>query len=110
MDLRRTGSEDELLFWQSESLTITLKGPSSHPDYPGVHYDQKSATIRVRSPEDFSISLPGDAGTVDSICTEKSYYGSFQALPLQKGIRCLSGMKTMQSVTRFPPWVENSAC
>ena len=82
MDLRRTGSEDELLFWQSESLTITLKGPSSHPDYPGVHYDQKSATIRVRSPEDFSISLPGDAGTVDSICTEKSYYGSFQALPL----------------------------
>ena len=95
MDLRRTGSEDELLFWQSESLTITLKGPSSHPDYPGVHYDQKSATIRVRSPEDFSISLPGDAGTLDS---------------LQKGIRCLSGMKTMQSVTRFPPWVENSAC
>ena len=82
MDLRRTGSEDELLFWQSESLTITLKGPSSHPDYPGVHYDQKSATVRVRSPEDFSISLPGDAGTVDSICTEKSYYGSFQALPL----------------------------
>ncbi len=82
MDLRRTGSEDELLFLQSESLTITLKGPSSHPDYPGVHYDQKSATIRVKSPEDFSISLPGNAGTVDSICAEKNYFGSFQARPL----------------------------
>ena len=82
MDLRRTGSEDELVFFQCESLTITLKGPSSHPDYPGIHYDQKSASIRVRSPEDFSISLPGDAGTVESICTGNKYFGSFLVCPL----------------------------
>lgn len=82
MDLRRTGSEDELLCLQTESLTITLKGPSSHPDFPGIHYDQKSATIRVRSPEDFSVFLPGDAGMVDSICAGKIYYGTFSVSPL----------------------------
>ena len=82
MDLRRTGSEDELIFLQTSSLTITLKGPSSHPDIPGVHYDKKSAAVRVKSPEDFSISLPGEAGTVDSICAEKSYYGTFEVQPL----------------------------
>ncbi len=82
MDLRRTGSDDELLFWQSESLTITLKGPSSHPDFPGVQYDKKSATIRVKSPVDFSISLPGDAGTVESFCAENNYLGTFEVHPL----------------------------
>ena len=82
MDLRRTGSKDELLFLQLKSLTITLKGPSSHPDFPGVYYDKKSASIRVHSPEDFSISLPADAVMVDSICTENNYYGSFEVYPL----------------------------
>ena len=82
MDLRRTGSDDLLLFLQTQRLTVTLKGPSSHPDYPGVHYDQKSAAIRVKSPEDFSLSLPGDAGTVESICAQNSWYGHFQTHPL----------------------------
>ena len=82
MDLRRTGSDDLLLFLQTQRLTVTLKGPSSHPDYPGVHYDQKSAAIRVRSPEDFSLSLPGDAGTAESVCTEKSWFGRFETRPL----------------------------
>ena len=82
MDLRHTGSKDELLFLQSESLTVTLKGPSSHPDFPGVHYDKKSASIRVHSSEDFSISLPAGSGTVDSVCAEKNYYGTFEVYPL----------------------------
>lgn len=82
MDLRRTGSEDELLFFQSESLTITLKGPASHPDFPGVHYDQKAATVRVTSPEDFSLSLPGNAGKVESVCAENRYLGTFDVHPI----------------------------
>lgn len=82
MDLRPTGSEDELLFLQTESLTITLKGSSSHPDYPGVHNDKQEATVRVKSREDFSISLPGDAGTASSICTERFYLGVFTVHPL----------------------------
>ena len=82
MDLRRTGSDDLLLFLQTESLSITLKGPSSHPDYPGVHHDQKEATVWVRSNEDFTIALSGQAGTVSSLCTERSYQGKYEVSPL----------------------------
>jgi len=82
MDLRRTGSEDELLFLQTPSLTVTLKGPASHPEVPGIHYDQKSASVRVKSIEDFSLSLPADAGTVASICSDRSYFSEYSVRPL----------------------------
>lgn len=82
MDLRHTGSEDLLLVLQTKSLTITLKGPPSHPDYPGVHHDQKEATVRVKSREDFTLSLSGDAGTVSSSCTGKVFQGLFEGTPL----------------------------
>lgn len=82
MVLHRTGSDDLLLVLQTKSLTITLKGPSSHPDYPGVHHDKKEATVRVRSREDFSLSLSGNAGTVSSSCAERSYLGLFETSPL----------------------------
>ena len=82
MDLRHTGSDDLLLFLQTESLTITLKGPSSHPDYPGIHHDKQEATIRVRSREDFMLTLPGKAGTVKPSCAINSYIGEFSVCPL----------------------------
>ena len=82
MDLRRTGSDDLLLSLQTDSLTITLKGPSSHPDYPGVHHDKQEATVRVSSREDFTLSLPRNAGMVSSACAERSYVGQFSAQPL----------------------------
>ena len=82
MVLRHTGSDDLLLVLQTESLTITLKGPSSHPDYPGVHHDKKEASVRVRSREDFTLSLSGNAGTVSSACAERSYHGVFEGTPL----------------------------
>jgi len=82
MDLRLTGSEDELLSLQTQSLTITLKGPSSHPDFPGVKYDKKSAMVRVRSYEDYSISLPTDAGTVNSVYTSRNFFGEYDVRPL----------------------------
>ena len=82
MDLRLTGSEDELLFLQSKSLTITLKGPSSHPAFPGVKYDKKSASVRVKSFEDFDLSLPAGAGTVSSVCAQRSFYGEFSLCPV----------------------------
>ena len=82
MDLRRTGSDDLLLTLQTQSLSITLKGPSSHPDYPGIHHDKKEATVRVKSNEDFIIALSGNAGTVSSFCTEKSFQGQYEVSPL----------------------------
>lgn len=82
MDLRLTGSEDELLFLQSKSLTITLKGPSSHPDFPGVKYDEKKASIQVKSFEDFDLSLPAGAGTVSSVCASRSFFGAFSLCPI----------------------------
>ena len=82
MDLRRTGSENELLSLQSQSLTVTLKGPASHPDVPGVRYDQKSAAVRVNSFEDFSLFLPAEAGTVASVCAERSFFGEYSVHPL----------------------------
>ena len=82
MDLRLTGSEDELLIFQSQCLTITLKGPSFHPDFPGVKYDQKSASIRVKSFEDFDLFLPAEAGTVASVCGHRAYFGEFSVRPV----------------------------
>lgn len=82
MDLRLTGSEDELLSLQTSSLTITLKGPSSHPDFPGVRYDKKSASVGVKSVEDFSLFLPAGAGTVSSVCAQRHYMGQFDVRPL----------------------------
>ena len=82
MDLRRIGSEDLLFLLQTDSLTITLKGSSSHPEYPGVIHDKQEATVRVKSREDFSLSLPGNAGMVSSICTERNYEATFEVRPL----------------------------
>ena len=82
MDLRRTGYEDELLFFETPNLTITLKEPSSHPAFPGVHYDEKNASVRVKSTEDFVLSLPADAGMVSSICFSRSYFGEFALRPV----------------------------
>lgn len=82
MDLRHTGSDDLLLFLQTQSLTITLKGPASHPDYPGVHHDKKEATVRVRSQEDFSLCLSGNPGMVSSSCADRSYVGLFETTPI----------------------------
>ena len=82
MDLRRTGSDDLLLILQTSSLTITLKGPSSHPDYPGVHHDKKEASVRVKSREDFTLFLSGSAGTVSSSCALNAYIGNYAVTPL----------------------------
>ena len=82
MVLLRTGSEDLLLILQTESLSITLKGPSTHPEYPGIHHDKKEATVRVNSREDFSLALSGNAGMVSSVCTERSFQATYAVSPL----------------------------
>ena len=82
MDSRHTGSDDLLLFLQTQSLTITLKRPLSSTDYPYVHHDEKEATVRVKSQEEFSLSLFGNAGTGASSCAEKTYLTLVETTPL----------------------------
>ncbi len=63
MDSLRTGS-DELVYIQTDKVSVTIKGPASHPDQQGAEYTQKDSLLKVYCSEEFEISLKGEPGTV----------------------------------------------
>ena len=38
---------DELVYMQTDLLTVTIKGAASHPAFPGVEFREKESTLRV---------------------------------------------------------------
>lgn len=81
MDLRHTGS-DELVYIQTQSLTLTIKGPVSHPMFPDAEFRERESRLSVACDEDFDIMLSGDPVTVFSQYSGNTYKGEFSNVPL----------------------------
>ena len=54
---------DELVYLQTDLLTVTIKGAASHPDFPGVEFKEKESTLRIACDDPYEINLSGDAET-----------------------------------------------
>ena len=81
MDLRHTGS-DELVYIQTQSLTLTIKGPVSHPMFPDAEFRERESRLSVACDEDFDIMLSGDHVTVFSQYSGNTYKGEYSNVPL----------------------------
>lgn len=66
MDSQLTGS-NELLYVQTEKVSVIIKGKASHPNFQGIEYRQGDSSIKVHCVDDFQLTLrAGDVPQVSS--------------------------------------------
>ena len=80
MDSLHTGS-DELVYIQTEKVSVTIKGQAAHPSFQGVEYTDDDSTFKVFCNERFDCKLKGQdaAGT---IMYSSTFSGIYTVAPL----------------------------
>lgn len=56
MDSQLTGS-NELLYVQTEKVSVTIKGKATHPNFHGIEYKNGDSSIKVHCVDDFQMTL-----------------------------------------------------
>lgn len=56
MDLQLTGS-NELLYVQTEKVSVTIKGKASHPNFQGIEYTDEDSSLKVYCVENFEFAM-----------------------------------------------------
>ena len=56
MDSQLTGS-NELLYVQTEKVSVTIKGKATHPNFQGIEYKNGDSFIKVHCVDDFYVTL-----------------------------------------------------
>lgn len=56
MDSQLTGS-NELLYVQTEKVSVTIKGKATHPNFQGIEYKNGDSSIKVHCVDDFYVTL-----------------------------------------------------
>ena len=56
MDSQLTGS-DELLYVQTEKVSVTIKGKATHPNFQGIEHKNGDSSIKVHCVDDFQMTL-----------------------------------------------------
>lgn len=56
MDSQLTGS-NELLYVQTEKVSVTIKGRATHPNFQGIEYKNGDSSIKVHCVDDFQMTL-----------------------------------------------------
>ena len=56
MDSQLTGS-NELLYVQTEKVSVTIKGKATHPNFQGIEYKTGDSSIKVHCVDDFYVTL-----------------------------------------------------
>lgn len=66
MDSQLTGS-NELLYVQTEKVSVTIKGKATHPNFQGIEYKNGDSSIKVHCVDDFQMTLrDGDVSRFSS--------------------------------------------
>ena len=80
MDSLHTGS-DELVYIQTEKVSVTIKGQAAHPSFQGAEYTDDDSTFKVFCNERFDCKLKGQdaAGT---IMYSSTFSGIYTVAPL----------------------------
>ena len=56
MDSQLTGS-NELIYLQTEKVSVTIKGKSTHPNFQGIEYKNGDSSIKIHCVDDFQVTL-----------------------------------------------------
>lgn len=76
-----TGS-DELIYIQTEKVSVTIKGQASHPKMQGAEHREKESKLKVFCDENYEIHLKGDAEPVSEVVFGNSCYGEYITVPI----------------------------
>ena len=81
MDSLRTGS-DELVYIQTDKVSVTMKGQASHPNTQGTEYRVKESFLKVFCDEIYEINLIGDAEPVLEQVIGNACLGEYRTVPI----------------------------
>ena len=76
-----TGS-DELVYIQTDKVSVTIKGPASHPHNQGAEHSEKESFLKVFCDESYEINLKGDAELVSKQVIGTACLGEYRTVPL----------------------------
>ena len=76
-----TGS-DELVYIQTDKVSVTIKGPASHPHNQGAEHSEKESFLKVFCDESYEINLKGDAEFVSKQVIGAACLGEYRTVPL----------------------------
>lgn len=76
-----TGS-DELVYIQTDQVSVTIKGRASHPNHQGAERSEKESSLKVFCDEPFEINLKGDAEPAATRVTGNACLGEYRTVPL----------------------------
>lgn len=76
-----TGS-NELVYIQTDKVSVTIKGQSSHPNAQGAEHTEKESFFKVFCDENFELNLKGDAETVSEQVIGTSCLGDYRTVPI----------------------------
>ena len=76
-----TGS-DELVYIQTDKVSVTIKGQASHPNTQGAEYSEKESFLKVFCDEVYEINLKGDAEPVSEQVIGNACLGEYRTVPI----------------------------
>lgn len=76
-----TGS-DELVYLQTEKVSVTIKGQASHPNIQGTEHQEKESFLKVFCDERYEINLRGGAEPVSEQVIGNACLGEYRTVPL----------------------------
>lgn len=81
MDIHHSGS-DELIYINTDKITLIIKGPAYHPSLPGVEYREKESSLQVVCEDDYDISIHGESELTSKLILPESIRGDYAVYPL----------------------------
>lgn len=76
-----TGS-DELVYIQTDKVSLTIKGPAAHPSFQGATYLEGNSTLRVSCDDDYILSLKGRDVPGTKVVSGSTWSGIYTVFPL----------------------------
>ncbi|WP_278886083.1 restriction endonuclease-like protein [Ruthenibacterium lactatiformans] len=76
-----TGS-DELVYIQTDKVSVTIKGQASHPNTQGSERTEKESFLKVFCDENYEINLKGDAEPVSEQVIGNACLGEYRTVPI----------------------------
>lgn len=73
---------DELVYIQTDLVTVSIKGQASHPSFLGAEIKEKESFLQVSCEDFYEIDLAGDAEVLNVQNFDKASFGSYRMRPL----------------------------
>lgn len=75
-------NHDELIYLQTEYLTVTVKGSASHPSFPDMEFSEKDSILNISCDDPFEVCVSGDSETLYLQTIGRATIGSYRMRPL----------------------------